>query len=106
MTDLFADGILLLIQCALLLLRDVATVLAGHSVFFLAYLVIFMAQLFCLRLADFTALYFLVYTFVLICQAMVHFGATRMIFLPFGSGKCVAGPVSYTHLTLPTTPYV
>jgi hypothetical protein len=89
LADLLADRVLLPVQGFLLLLRNVTAVLARHSVFFPANLVIFSVQLMRLRLAHVPFLDFLMDAFVLIREAVVDLITTRVILVPVRFGERV-----------------
>jgi hypothetical protein len=74
----------------LFLLGDVAVVLAGIGTFLAADGAVLLVQCVRLLLADFAFLAFLMDALVLIGQTVVHFGAARVLFLPFGFGRAVA----------------
>ena len=81
LADLLADGVLLLVQRLLLLLGDVATVLAGHQALFLADLPIVLVQGGSLRLAELALLHLGLDALVLIAEALVDLLATRVVLL-------------------------
>jgi len=82
LANLSIDRVFLLIQRFLLLFGDMAPVLARHVSFLLANLMILMVQLLRLTFGDFAFFAFLVDASVLVFQAAVNLGATRMVFRP------------------------
>src|SRR5579871_5079345 len=82
--DLPADGVLLLVERALLLLRDVAAVLRCHCALFLADLAVFLVQLGGLALRHLARLHFVLDALVLVIKTAINLRAARMILLPVG----------------------
>src|ERR1039457_2437229 len=82
LADLFADSIFLLVEGLLLLLGNMTAILACHRLLFLANLPVILVQRSGLGFAYLACLHFLVNALVLVCEALVHFGAAGMVFLP------------------------
>src|ERR1700691_1765700 len=90
LADLSADAVFLLVQHSLLGLSNVTAILAGHVTLFLANLMILVMQLGRFALAHLTFFDFVVNTPVLVRQALIHFSASRMVFLPVRFSKGIA----------------
>src|SRR5215469_8108290 len=85
--DLPADLILLLVERALLGLREVAAVGAGHGTLFVADRAILAMQPCGLAPGELAFLALLVDTLVLVGEAVVHLFTARMVLLPSGVGE-------------------
>ena len=73
-----------MVECALVLLGDMAVIPVGHMVLLLADLAIVFVQGGSLRVAHIPFLHFVMDPLVLVLQAVVHLFPARMLLLPLG----------------------
>src|ERR1700691_2010683 len=76
-----------MVQHPLLGFGEVAAILAGHVTLFLPHPVVFPVYGRCLAAGHRSVLHVIVNTTILVVQAMIDLGATRMTFLPIGLGR-------------------